>query len=146
MTIDNQKPAETPKLKPHKGFLLAASITVLAVIFAYMYQEDIVYLSDTESHMGFVTLIIMLLVLSIFFIFCYRNPKIGAMFLNKDKSVKNTKKDKTTYHFSAGFKAETGLDEKRLNTARKSKRVTRKKLAAVTREMQQKPDSKKSDL
>ena len=67
MTIDNQKPAETPKLKPHKGFLLAASITVLAVIFAYMYQEDIVYLSDTESHMGFVTLIIMLLVLSIFF-------------------------------------------------------------------------------
>lgn len=120
---------------PKKGFLVAASVMLLGAVLAYMFQDDIIYFNGQENQMAFVTLLIALIVFSMFFVMCYRSPKFGDRLLNRNVEVGDLPKESHSYHYSTGFKAESGADEKRLNSARKNKRATRKQLAEKTRKM-----------
>ena len=71
-----------------------------------------------------------------FFMLCYRVPTIGARLMGYHKLTGDKKSVKSDVQFTAGFKSETAVDAKRLNTKRKQARHSRRKLAAITREMQ----------
>jgi hypothetical protein len=59
-------------------------------------------------------------------------------------TAQNSKKINSDVQYSAGFKLPSGVDTKRQNSQRKQTRASRKKLAAVTREMQNEQATKSS--
>jgi len=133
--IEQTEAPQTPVHTPKKGFLVAASFTVAGAVLSYIYQDEIIFFTGQETPMAFITLLIALLVFSMFFIMCYRNPKFGDSLLNRSIKVDDLPKENHSFHYSAGYKVESGADEKRLNSARKNKRATRKQLAETTRKM-----------
>ncbi|WP_262695606.1 hypothetical protein [Kordiimonas aquimaris] len=139
--------------KPRIGFLITAAILSALSLGVYFYEADIV--SD-NSALAYSLLLITLVLAAMFFMLCYRVPRIGNRLLGYHKMVDEPDKSgKSDVQFSAGFKQETAADKKRMNTQRKQARYSRRKLAAITREMNQeksqadnsvtKPDSKTDD-
>lgn len=123
--------------KPRIGFLVAAAVAALLAVTAYIYEDEIVGSGPDSAGITYAFLLVSLVLVSMFFVLCYRSPKIGGRLLGYDRlSGKPTKKIKADVQYSAGFKLPTGADTKRQNSQRKQVRASRKKLAAVTREMQ----------
>lgn len=121
--------------KPRIGFLLTAGVLAVMAVGVYMYEADIV---ASNSVFTYALLLISLVLAAMFFMLCYRVPRIGNRVLGYHKMVDEPDRaGKSDMQFSAGFKQETAADKKRMNTKRKQARYSRRKLAAVTREMQQ---------
>lgn len=129
--------------KPEKNriWLLLGLITISATVVAYAFQEDIVYLSN-GSVFAYSVLLILLVLMTLFFVMCYRNPALGEKILGKAPDVKHSEKDKTSFLYTGFTKTPSASDEKILNSARKKNRSSRKHYAAVTREMK---DAEKSE-
>ncbi len=129
--------------KPRIGFLIASAIAALLAVAAYVFEDQIVGGGPGNSGISFAFLLISLVLAAIFLLLCYRVPRIGNRLLGYHKLNAQPKiTPKSDVQYSAGFKAETGVETKQLNSRRKQARHSRKKLAAVTREMQQKAASK----
>lgn len=122
--------------KPRTGFLISAGIASALAAIVYIFQDDFAGPDDSG-----VTLALVLLVLvfaAMFLLLCYRVPRIGNRLLGYHKLKSDAKLPaKSDVQYSAGFKSDTAVDTKRLNSRRKQARHSRKKLAAITREMQQ---------
>lgn len=132
--------------KPRIGFLAASAIAALLAVVAYVFEDQIVGGGPGDSGISFAFLLISLLLAAIFLLLCYRVPRIGNRLLGYhklDAQLKATPKSDVQY--SAGFTSETGVETKQLNSRRKQARHSRKKLAAVTREMQQEAASNADD-
>lgn len=132
-------------LKPKMGFLLASGSAAVLAVVVYLYEEDITTGAQNDTGITFAFLLIALVLLAMFFLLCYRVPGIGNRIMGYDKLTGRKKTVKSDVQFTAGFKSETAVDAKRMNTKRKQARHSRKKLAAITREMQQE-NSEKPDL
>ena len=132
-------------MRPRMGFLLASGAAAFVAMVVYIYEDDIISGAPGDSGITFAFLLIALVLLAMFFLLCYRVPKIGARLLGYHKLTGEKKTVKSDVQFTAGFKSETAVDTKRLNTKRKQARHSRRKLAAITREMQQE-NSKKGEL
>jgi hypothetical protein len=128
--------------KPEKNriWLLLGLITISATVVAYAFQEDIVYLSN-GSVFAYSVLLILLVVMTLFFVMCYRNPVLGEKIIGRAPDVEHSEKDKTSFVYTGFTKSQSAKDEKILHSKRKRARSSRKHYAAVTREMQ---DSEKS--
>ncbi len=116
-------------------WLILGLITLSTTAAAYLYQDDIIYYSN-GSPFAYSVLLILLVVMTLFFVMCYRSPALGNKLLGKAPDVNKTAKDNTAFHFTGFTKTESARDEKILNSNRKKVRNTRKHYAAVTREMQ----------
>lgn len=135
-------------LKPKMGFLLASGAAAVTAMVVYIFEDDITAGAAGgagDSGITFAFLLIVLVLLAMFFMLCYRVPRIGARLMGYDKLTGEKKNTNSDVQFTAGFKSETAVDTKRLNTKRKQARHSRRKLAAITREMQQE-NSEKPDL
>lgn len=132
-------------LKPKMGFLLASGVAAALAVIVYIYEDDVVSGASGDTGITFAFLLIALVLLAMFFMLCYRVPTIGARLLGYHKLTGDQKTVKSDVQFTAGFKSETAVDTKRQNTKRKQARHSRRKLAAITREMQQK-NSEKGEL
>jgi len=129
--------------RPNTIFLYAASIVAVGSIFVYYFQNDII---DGTGPTSFVVLLVFLVLLALFLVLCYRSPRIGNRFLGFGVVIdKGDKKMTDGYHYSAGFKEDTGVEVKRMNSRRKQARYNRRKIAAVTREMQAEKAKSKSE-
>ncbi len=120
--------------KPKPIFLVLASVAALGAVVAYLYQNTIVEASGITA---FAFLLLMLVLIAMGFMLCYRVPKIGNRLLGYDIVIAPKKKSVNEgYHYTGTFKVETAIDTKRQNSKRKQSRYNRRKIAAVTREMQ----------
>ena len=132
-----QDKIDADALRPRPGFLVAAAICIGLALAAYMFEEEIV-IDAGGGQLTFAVLLIALVLGAMGFVLCFRNPKLGNRLLGYDVVLKKTDKGaKSDLQFSAGFIADTGADTKRKNSKRKQARHSRRKLAQVTREMQQ---------
>lgn len=132
--------------KPRLGFLLASGIAALLAAVAYFLEDEIVTASPGNSGVTFAFLLIALVLAAMFLLLCYRVPRIGNRLLGYHKLSGDPKATaKSDVQYTAGFKADSGIDAKRQNTKRKQARHSRKKLAAITREMQQRAEKKPGD-
>lgn len=121
--------------RPRRGFLVAAAVVSFLAMAAYLFQEDIILAS---GGVAFATLLILLVLLALGLVACYRIPRLGNRLLGYDVVIVDPSKQvKSDVQYSGGFKAETGVETKRMNSRRKQARYSRRKLAQVTREMQQ---------
>jgi len=124
-------------LRPRPVFLWIASVTATLAVMAYLF-EDVVIGASGGGAMGYALLLTILVVLSIFFVFCYRMPSLGNRLLGYsvafDKPTE--RKEKSSLQYTGSFQVETGLSEKRVASRRKQARHSRRKLAEVTRQMQ----------
>ena len=119
-------------LRPRPVFLVIALIFSVGAIAAYLYEPEITEMSG-GSNVPFAVLLISLVLLAIVMVLFFRNPRLGNRLLGYDAVMQDlTKEKRTGYHFSAGFKSDTGVDEKRMNTRRKSARATRRQYAKIT--------------
>lgn len=120
---------------PRRGFLVAAGIVSGLAVMAYMFEEDIILAS---GGVGYAFLLIALVLLALVLVVCYRIPRLGNRLLGYDVVIVDPSKGvKSDVQYSGGFKAETGVETKRMNSRRKQARYSRRKLAQATREMQQ---------
>jgi len=133
--IEDELKAEA--LRPRRGFLVAAAVAIFLAFFAYFFEDDIVA-SSSGGQLTFAFLLIFLVLAAMLLVLCYRSPHIGNRLLGYDVVItKPDKGVKSDVQYSGGFKAETGLETKRMNTRRKQARYSRRKLAETTRQMQQ---------
>lgn len=139
--IEDELKAEAAK--PRRGFLVAAAAASAAAVAAYVFEEDIILRS---GGLGYAILLIGLVFIALALVLCYRNPRLGNRLLGYDIVVADTgPKAKSDVQYSGGFKAETGVETKRMNSKRKQTRYSRRKFAQVTREMQKEQTGLKSD-
>ena len=131
-------------LKPKMGFLISSGITAVLAMAVY-FLEDEIGGGANDTGLTFVFLLITLVLVAMFLLLCYRRPHIGNRLMGYHKLTSDKELAKSDVQFTAGFKSETAVDEKRMNTKRKQARHSRRKLAAITREMQQK-SSEKAEL
>lgn len=124
-------------VKPEKNriWLVLGLITISATVVAYLYQDDIIYYSN-DSMFAYSVLLILLVVMTLFFVMCYRNPALGEKIIGKAPDIEHGDKEKTSFLYTGFTKTQSASDEKILNSARKKARSSRKHYAAVTREMQ----------
>ncbi|GHF24621.1 hypothetical protein GCM10017044_19120 [Kordiimonas sediminis] len=123
-------------LRPRPIFLLIAGLFSIGAIFAYAYEAEIVEYSGGDV-LPFAILLIALVLLALGTVLLYRNPRLGNRLLGYDAIMQDMTKEKSAGHqLSAGFKSDTGIDAKRLNTRRKHSRHTRRQYAKATRDMQ----------
>jgi hypothetical protein len=123
--------------KPRPIFLIAAGICASLAFFTY-FLEDSIVAPDGQGALTFAFILISLVFGAMLLLLCYRNPRLGNKILGYDVLPKQSAPSaKSDVQYSAGFKSETGLDSKHRNTQRKQARHSRKKLAEVTRKMQQ---------
>ncbi len=122
--------------KPRRVFLVAATVVSVLLIAAYLMQDDIILGS---SPLAYGALLIFLVLLALGLIACYRNPRLGNRLLGYDVVITDPDKQgvKSDVQYSGGFKTDSAADTKRMNSKRKQARYSRRKLAQVTREMQQ---------
>ena len=124
--------------KPRVGFLFSSAIAAMLAAAAFLYEEEIIANSSNGSGVTYALILLSLVFAAMFLLLCYRVPRIGNRVLGYQKMTSEAdKKVKSDVQFSAGFKIETAADTKRQNTKRKQARHSRRKLASVTREMQQ---------
>lgn len=124
--------------KPRIGFLIASAIAAVLAIVAYIFEEDIVGSGPGDTGITFAFLLISLVLASMVLLLCYRVPRIGNRLLGYHRLTAKPKMTaKSDVQYTAGFKSETGVETKQLSSRRKQARHSRKKLAAITREMQQ---------
>lgn len=135
----------TELLKPKMGFLIASGITAVVAVVVYIMEDQIGPGGAGDTGITFAFLLIALVLIAIFLLLCYRQPHIGNRLLGYHKLTGEKNAVKSDVQFTAGFKSETAVDAKRMNTKRKQARHSRKRLAAVTREMQQE-NSKNAEL
>ncbi len=129
---------QTELLKPKMGFLISSGITAALAMAVYFLEEQIRPGGAGDTGITFAFILIALVLAAIFLLLCYRQPHIGNRLMGYHKLTSDKETAKSDVQFTAGFKSETAVDEKRMNTKRKQARHSRKKLAAITREMQQK--------
>ncbi len=123
-------------VKPRRVFLVAAAIVSGLVAAAYVYQDDVMRAS---SPLAYGALLIVLVLLALALVACYRTPRLGNSLLGYDIVITDPDKKgvKSDVQYGGGFKTDSAADAKRMNSRRKQARSTRRKLAQVTREMQQ---------
>jgi len=125
-------------------WLLFGLITISATVVAYAYQDDIIFYSN-GSVFAYSVLLILLVLMTLFFVMCYRNPALGEKIIGKAPNVDQTQNEKSSFHYTGFTKTNSASDEKILNSKRKKTRNTRKHYAAVTREMQDDKKPKDAD-
>jgi hypothetical protein len=127
---------EAEATKPRPVFLVAAGVCIALALGAYVYEDSMVG-PDGEGALTFAFLLIFLIFAAMGLVLCFRDPRLGNRLLGYDVILKKPSKGvKSDVQYSAGFMAETGADTKQRNTKRKQHRASRRKLAQVTREMQ----------
>lgn len=129
--------------KPRRVFLIAAAVVSAMLVAAYVFQDDIMLAS---SPLAYGALLIFLVLLALALVACYRTPRLGNRLLGYDIVIVNPDKQgvKSDVQYGGGFKTDSGADAKRMNSKRKQARYSRRKLAQVTREMQQEKSDAKS--
>ena len=135
---ENKAPKRAEK---NRLWLVLALVTISLTVVAYAYQDDIIYWSN-ESAFAYSVLLLLLVLMTLFFLMCYRNPSLGEKIIGGAPDVERSEKDKTAFHYTGFTTTDSASDAKRLNTSRKKTRSNRKHYAAVTREMQ---DEKKPE-
>ncbi|MBL4791040.1 MAG: hypothetical protein JKY60_19000 [Kordiimonadaceae bacterium] len=132
---------EAEASRPRRGFLALASISMFLAVLVYLYEDVVVETmsSDTSSgNLAFAILLVFFVIFAMIMIMCYRTPRLGNRMLGYDAVIKKAMAERSgSVHYSAGFSSESGSDTKRRNTQRKQHRSERRRLAKVTREMQQ---------
>lgn len=132
--------------KPRIGFLIASGVAAVLAVVAYIYEDEIVNAGQTDGSLTYAILLIVLVLAAMFLMVCYRVPSMGNRLLGYHRLNAQPKMTaKSDVQYSAGFKSDTGVETKRLNSRRKQARHSRKKLAAVTREMQQQSAEQKPE-
>ena len=138
LMADDKDDFRAELLKPKMGFLVAAGITAGLAMAVYFLEDQIGTGGPDDTGITFVFLLITLVLAAMFLLLCYRRPHIGNRLMGYHKLTGDKNAVKSDVQFTAGFKSETAVDAKRMNTKRKQARHSRKKFAAITREMQQK--------
>ena len=132
-----QDEIDADALRPRPVFLVAAAISIGLALGAYLFEEEIVA-GTGGGQLSFAFLLVFLVLVAMGLVMCFRNPRLGNRLLGYDVVLRKPNKGaKSDLQFSAGFKAETGADKKRMNSKRKQARYNRRKLAQATRDMQQ---------
>lgn len=120
--------------KPQPVFLVLASLVSMGAMAIYFYKPEI---TERSGEVGFAFLLVFLVLGALFLVLCYRMPRVGNKMLGFSIVIDEPeKKINEGYHYTGTFKVETGADEKRQNSKRKQARYNRRKIAALTREMQ----------
>lgn len=140
--VDPDEAVEDLMEQPRIGFLISAAVTAVLAIVAYLLEDSIVG-RDGDGALTFAFLLIVLVLACMVMLVCYRVPRLGNRLLGYHRLNTNPKPAaKSDMQYTAGFKSETGVDTKRQSSRRKQARHSRKKLAAITREMQQQATEK----
>lgn len=125
---------------PRSGFLVASAIAAVLTVVVFLYEDEIVSASAGDGALVYVFLIVALVFATMGLLLCYRVPRVGNRLLGYTRLAadpsKQTREVKSDVQYSAGFKSDGAVEAKQLNSKRKMARHSRKRLAAITREMQ----------
>lgn len=131
--------------RPRPVFLWAAAITSVAAVLGYLFEPAIAG-EDGENALGYAVLLILLVILTVFLVLCYRVPRIGNRLLGYDvATMPKRDQEKSSLNYAASFKVESGLTEKHMSSRRKQARHSRRKLAETTRQMQAEQKQQNND-
>ena len=119
-----------PERRPRVFLYLAAAMVLLAIL-AYLFEEALYDLTLRDA--TFVYVLVFAVIGALFFLMCYRFPKLGLPLLGKSVYVADDADgERGDYHWSLGFKQETATDFKRASSRRKLARHARKEAARNT--------------
>lgn len=125
---------------PRTGFLVASAVAALLTVVVFLYEDEIVSAQTGDGALVYIFLIVALVFATMGLLLCYRVPRIGNQLLGYTRLAADPSKQnrdvKSDVQYSAGFKTDGAVEAKQLNSKRKMARHSRKRLAAVTREMQ----------
>jgi len=129
----------------HPVFLLLAGLSVAGLLAAYNYEDALVSsfsgsYGASSGSLVFVVSLILLVLLTLFFVLCYRTPRLSDKVLGRGTIIPDDETSGFKYS-GGGFNPASGADEKKLNSQRKSARALRKQLAAKQRELDAKTTS-----
>lgn len=132
----------------HPVFLILAAFSVVGLLATYNYEDALIggfsgSLGSSSASLVFAVSLILLVLLTLFFVMCYRTPRLSDRILGKAKVLPDDETSGFKYT-GGGFTPASAGDEKKLNSQRKSARAMRKQLAAKQRELDAK-DNPSSD-
>ena len=113
-----RKQIEKPKV-----FLILAGVMLLVAMVSYVFEEELYDISNSTEL--FVLLISGSLTLALFFLTCYRVPRLGLKILGRESELGYKKPSSGGVSFNV-FKTEDPAEEKMLASARKHTRQTRR--------------------
>lgn len=113
-----RKQIEKPKI-----FLVLAGLMLLVTMLTYVFEEQLYDISYNSEI--FVLLLSGSLVLALFFLTCYRVPRLGLKLLGRESELGYKKPDVGGVSFNV-FKGEDPAEGKILASARKKVRQTRR--------------------
>lgn len=124
MTEDHQQGPKRPKI-----FLYLAALMVVLAVAAYAFQGSLQ--GQGGSWTTFLFALILPVLMALFFLYCYRTPRLGLKLLGRsiDLAAHEEKEQGLSYNV---FKGDSAVAEKLAQTRRKSARHLRKKLAKAT--------------
>ncbi len=125
---EHKEPASSarPKLKI---FLYLAGFSLMGVVAAYLYEDELYGLYN--SHVSFIFALVIPLFFALFFMTCYRVPKLGLTLLGYGVDVPERVEKIHTPTYDI-FKSETPTEVKLAATKRKRARHLRKETARNT--------------
>lgn len=122
---ENNKPEQTPKEQEDNPvvFLILAGVMLLVALLSYIFEEALYDIN--HSTQLFVLLILGSLAFALFFLTCYRVPRLGRKFLGKESGLEPKKSlfGDVTYNV---FKSDNPAEEIALASRRKKVRQTRR--------------------
>ena len=131
------KPIKKPKI-----FLVLSGLMLLVTIISYVFEEELYDLNHSSGL--FVLLISGSLVLALFFLTCYRVPRLGLKILGRESELGYKKPSEGGVSFNV-FKTIDTAEEKIQSSARKQTRQTRRSFKNQKVQVPSDDDTKNED-
>jgi len=135
---ENLEDQRSDARQPRVIFLILSGLFAAAAALTYFFEAWIIEQSYQQSATPFAVLLVMLVLLAILALLCYRLPALGNKLLGYSILLERDEKRRANpgFHYTGVFEGDTAKDTKHMNSKRKRARYSRKKMAAVTRDMQ----------
>ena len=133
-----QKPDETTskeEVPRPKVFLVLAGVMMLIALLAYTFESELFAIN--YSYDGFLITISFTVLCALFFLMCYRIPRIGLKILGRSAELPMAKEKEASVTYNV-FKGEDMMEEKRLQSQRKMARHARKRFSKANQDKKEK--------
>lgn len=120
-------------------FLVGAGVMLLISLLSFVYQDEMMKISDRET--DFLYPLVFGVMFALFFLYAYRNKKLGLTLLGRGVELQEKPDDNNTAPSYNVFKEESAADVKMQSTRRKKARHMRRQFARQENEPSKDPSS-----
>lgn len=141
-TEEATPPSSVKKPRAPKIYLLLSGLMLVLAVLSYLFEEWLFDLMNSPS--TFVYAITLSIVLALFFLYCYRVPRLGLWLMGRSVEYERRNHDSGALTYDT-FKMDTASAEKVRASRRKQARALRRRTARATREVRAKKNTDKKE-